>query len=228
MSFDLTIIAVVFTLILLLVFFSAIVLYLSFRLKETFRKETKRGAIIAKAAFLIGILFLAGGIFYFAASSLTNLNPTDQPTPTTSPTPNATPTNPPSQSPTPTPTASPSVSSTPTPNSPVSFTAFYPTSTAMDSQITMTFNIINPTNTALKNAAIQTNTLFQYFTVTSSTHEVTANIINIGDLAPGTTTVTLQLKAPNRPAEVNDSIALIHQGIQNQVTQQISITVRGR
>lgn len=219
MSIDLTIIAIVFTLILLLVFFSAVVLYLSFRIKETFRKETKKGTNIIKTAFLIGVLFLAGAIFYFSAATLTNTN---QPTPTASPTPTTNPTKP-GNAPTPTPTvsASPS-SSTPT------FTAFYPTATTMDSQITITFTIINPTSTVYKNAIIQTNTLFQSFTVTSATHDVNANIINIGDLPDGTTTVTLQLKAPNRPVEVLDTALLFYQGIQNQPSQQIAISVRGR
>ncbi len=102
MSIDLTIIAIVFTLILLLVFFSAVVLYLSFRIKETFRKESKKGTNIIKTAFLIGILFLAGAIFYFSAATLTNTN---QPTPTASPTPTTNPTKP-GNTPTPTPTVS--------------------------------------------------------------------------------------------------------------------------
>jgi len=51
--------------------FAAIVLYLAFRIKETFREEKSRGILVAKIAFLIGILFLAGGSFYFFARTLT-------------------------------------------------------------------------------------------------------------------------------------------------------------
>ena len=70
---DLTIIGIVFALILAIIFFSAVVLYLAFRIKETFRKETRKGFTVVKIGFLIGILFLAGGIFYFFANSLGNM-----------------------------------------------------------------------------------------------------------------------------------------------------------
>src|SRR4030042_4005930 len=73
MSLDLAVIGIVFALILLIIFFSAIVLYLAFRIKETFRKETRKGFTIVKIGFLIGILFLAGGMFYFFASTLGNI-----------------------------------------------------------------------------------------------------------------------------------------------------------
>jgi hypothetical protein len=50
--------------------FSAITLYLSFRIKETFREE--KGIInqIVKTVFLLGILFLAGSMFFFFAQAL--------------------------------------------------------------------------------------------------------------------------------------------------------------
>jgi len=231
MSLDLTIIAIVFTIILLLVFFSAVILYLSFRIKETFKK-TNRTAKIVQTAFLIGILFLAGAILYYSAATLSNQN---QPSPT--PTPNTTqqPTNTPIPSittqPNPTPTNNPNQptpTQTPTPGQPITFSAFYPSSTTLDSQITLTFTAINPTSATYKNAVVQTNTLLQSFTVISSTKPINANIVNIGDLPPGTTTVTLILQAPNRPDTFTDNATLIYQGIQNSPTQQITITIRGR
>jgi hypothetical protein len=240
MSNDFSIIAIVFTIILILVFFSAVILYLSFRIRETFRKETNRGAKIALTAFLIGIFFLAGAVLYYSATTLTSPEPTNQPTPTATPTnqPTPTPTNPnssPSSSPIPTPTnhgnqPTPTPTTTPTlnPNQTATFTAFYLSSTTLDSQITLTFTVINPSDINYKNAVIQTNSLFQSFTVISSTDTINANIIDVGDLPSGTTTVTLQLKAPNHPGTFTDTATLIYQGIQNQITQQITITVRGR
>ena len=71
MSLDLSVIGIVFALILFIIFFAAVVLYLAFRIKETFREEKKRGMLAVKVAFLIGILFLAGGSFYFFAQVLT-------------------------------------------------------------------------------------------------------------------------------------------------------------
>lgn len=240
MSIDFSIIAIVFTIILILVFFSAVVLYLSFRIRENFRKETNRGAKIAQTAFLIGILFLAVAILYYSAATLTSperaAQPTPIPTPTNQPTPtnsNSSPTSSPTPAPTnqgnqPTPTQAPSISPTPNPSQTTTFTAFYPSTTAMESQLSLTFTIINPSSITYKNTVIQTNNIFQSFTVISSTDTVNANIINVGDLPPGTSTVTLQLSAPNRPGTFTDTATLIYQGIQNQLTQQITIIVRGR
>ena len=90
MTLDLAVIGVVFAILLLIIFFSAVVLYLSFRIKETFRKETRRGATVAKVTFLIGILFLAGSLFYFFANTFPNNiapSPTSTPTPTSTITP---------------------------------------------------------------------------------------------------------------------------------------------
>jgi hypothetical protein len=228
MPFDIAIIAIVLALILLVVFFSAVVLYLSFRLKETFRKETRRGATIAKTAFLIGILFLAGGIFYFFANTLANINqpaPTASPTPTGSPSP--TPTLSPSPSPMLSPSPSPTATPTPSPHPALSLSISYPPTAKMSSQITMSFTIVNPTGSAVHAAAIQTNVLFQIFAVQSSTYPVVGNVINIGDVPPGTTIVSLELLAPNRPREVNDTITLVYQEMINPITQEITISVRG-
>ena len=51
MSFDASLVGMVFSLILFIIFFSAIVLYLTFRIKETFRAERKRGGLLLKIAF---------------------------------------------------------------------------------------------------------------------------------------------------------------------------------
>ena len=248
MPFDITIVAIVFALILLIVFFSAIVLYLLFRIKETFRKETRRGATIVKIVFLIGTLFLAGGIFYFLANSMTNIetpNPTATPEP--SPTPFATPTattiqptptntvNPsPTLSPfptsTPTPTITPTASHSPTPSPDsieLSLSVGYPSTVNFDTQITMSITIINPTELTAHDAIIQTNSVFQSFSVLSSTYPVVGNVINIGNITPGTTTITLELLSPEKPTEVNDTITLVYQEMADSVTSQITIRVRG-
>ncbi len=69
-SVDISAIGMVFTLILFIIFFSALVLYIAFRIKETFREEKRTGAMVTKILFLIGILFLAGGGFYFFAETI--------------------------------------------------------------------------------------------------------------------------------------------------------------
>lgn len=213
MTFDLAIIGIVFALILLIIFFSAVVLYLSFRIKETFRKETRRGATIAKVGFLIGILFLAGGIFYFFANTLGGITgPTITP-PTI----------------TPAPTATPASSSTPTPpSSSLTLAISYPPSAKMSTAITISFTIVNPTGTTVHGATIQANVLFTSFIVQpSSTHQVIGNVVNIGDVPPGTTIVSMDLIAPSRAGIVTDTVSLLCEEISTPITQEIEITIKG-
>ncbi len=326
MSLDLTVIGIVFALILLIIFFSAVVLYLSFRVKETFRKETRKGFTIVKIGFLIGILFLAGGMFYFFASTLgstlgsnstpsslsspyldltlsypssvtfntictvnfTVINPTNVTAHGTTIQADAFFTNFPIQSSThevvgdvimignvpsgttivslelstPTkpgtvtdtvsllyqemdapvtqqiaisvsggsnPTPQPSPFPTPAPSStPVlTLTVSYPPSTTLNSTITMSFTMKNPTNATAHGATIEASVLFANFAILSSTREVIGNVINIGDVPPGTTIISLTLLAPNRPGTVTDMISLFYQEMAAPLTQQITISVRG-
>jgi hypothetical protein len=196
MSFDLSIIGIVFAIILLIIFFSAVVLYLAFRIKETFRKEKRKGFTIVKIGFLIGILFLAGGIFYFFANTLGNI-PQSNPVPEASSSPylNLTVSNQPAV----------------TPN-----TIFV-----------VSFTVINPTEATAHGATIQANLFFVAFEIQSSTHEVLGNVVNIGDVAPGTTIVALELLAPNKPGTVSDKVNLLYQEMIAPVIQEITISVQG-
>lgn len=225
MSLDLAIIGLVIALILLIIFFSAVVLYLAFRIKETFRKETGRAATAAKIGFLIGILFLAGGIFYFFANTLSSMpSPTPSPTspvPTIMPTPTTT------ISPTPSPTQTPSPMPTSTATLTLSLTASYPPSTRMNTKITVSFTIINPTTATAHAATLQADVLFTTFNIQSSTHEVIGNVVKIGDIPPGTTIVSVELLAPNKAGIVTDTARLLYQEMTTPITQEITISVRG-
>ena len=202
MTTDLSIIGIVFAIILFIIFFAAVVLYLSFRIKETFREEKKRGMLAVKIAFLIGILFLAGGSFYFFAQIL-----------------------------------SPSTPLTPTPILPsngngdtkpeLRLSISYPTTIRMGTQITITFTITNPTNITANDAIIQTNSLFEHFSLISSTHERKGNIIEIGTVSPGTTVSSMELVAPSKPRDFSDTIGLTFTEMTEQITQNISISVSG-
>jgi len=322
MSLDLAVIGIVFALILLIIFFSAVVLYLSFRIKETFRKETRKGFTIVKIGFLIGILFLAGGIFYFFAGTLTpapNSNPylsltlsypssvavdtvcrvnftVLNPTPVTAH--NATiqagvffgdflikssthevigniievgdvpsgttivslelstPANPGTvtdtvtllfqemtapvtqpitvsitggTNPTPSPSSSPTPlpSSTPTSDPVLSLTVSYPSSVAMNTNITMSFTIRNLASTTAHGVTIEAETLFSNFAIVSSTREVVGTVVNVGDVPPGTTIISLTLLSPSKPETVTDMVNLLFQEMTAPVTQQVVIAVRG-
>jgi hypothetical protein len=222
MALDIAIIGVVFALILLVIFFSAVVLYLAFRIKETFRKETRRGATIAKIGFLIGILFLAGGIFYFFANTLTNIaepNPTASPTPTISPSPS------PTSSPSPTTTPVPTPTPTPAPTLTLSVSA--PSQIRMNTLMSISFTISNPTESTAHGAYIETEGLFADFAVQSSTYEINGNVINIGDVASGTKVVFIDLLSPDSAGTFTYTIALNFQEMTAPVTKGITILVRG-
>ena len=216
MTLDLAVIGVVFAIILLIIFFSAVVLYLSFRIKETFRKETRRGATVAKVAFLIGILFLAGGLFYFFANTFTNITePTPTPTPTASPTP--TPSTTPTASPTPTPSQTPILT--------LSVSA--PSEVSMNSELSISFTISNPTAFTANGVYLETSGLFSDFTLQSCTHETTGSVINIGQVPSGITVVSVNLLAPDRVRVFTNTVVLNFQEMLNPLTESVTISVRG-
>jgi hypothetical protein len=228
MALDIAIIGIVFALILLVIFFSAVVLYLSFRIKETFRKETRRGATVAKIAFLVGILFLAGGLFYFFANTLTNIaepNPTASPTPTSSPSPS--PMTSPSPYPTVTvpPTPTPTPKPTPTPTLVLGVSA--PSQIRTNTPISISFTISNPTDSTAHGAYITTDGLFADFPVQSSTYEIDGNVINVRDAPSGTTVVSVDLLSPDRAGTFTYTIALNFQEMTAPVTKTLTILVRG-
>ena len=237
MSMDLSIIGLIFAIILFIIFFAAVVLYLSFRIKETFREEKKRGFLVVKVAFLIGILFLAGGSFYFFAQILSPSSPiptvlpentTDvilpsEPENSTNKIPSSEPITPIDDTP-----LVPSDNTTNDNGSPeLSLIISYPSRIRMNTEITITFSITNPTEYIAHDVVIQTNILFEFFNVVSSTHTVTGNAIEINDISQGTTISSLNLVASNRPAEVRDTIILIFNEMTEQITKDISISITG-
>ncbi len=200
MSIDVSILGILFALILFIIFFAAIVLYLAFRIKETFREEKRRGILVVKIAFLIGILFLAGGSFYFFARTLTPTPPTPPP---------------------------PSPPSDENEKPLLALTISYPSKIKMNTRINITFTITNPTDYTAHGVVIQTNVLFEYFSIISSTHEVIGNVLKIGDVQSGATISSLELTSPNRPREIRDIITLSFIEMSEPITQEISISVSG-
>lgn len=201
MSLDLSVIGIVFAIILFIIFFAAVVLYLAFRIKETFREEKKRGMLAVKVAFLIGILFLAGGSFYFFAQVLTPQSSLPD-------------------------TPSPPLNETETGKPELALSVSYPSRTKMSTVITMTFTITNPTEYTAHDVVIQTNEILQKFSLVSSTHEIVGNAIEIGDV-PETTICSLELSAPSKPGQIDDSVTLTFKEMNEPLTQEITISVTG-
>ena len=209
MSLDFSVIGIVFAIILLIIFFSAVVLYLSFRIKETFKKETRRGSTIVKVAFLIGILFLAGGLFYFFANTFTNIND-----PSATPTPN------PTDQPTPTPSSTPPQSAT------LTLSVSAPSQVGMNSQFSVSFTINNPTTFIATGVYLDTDNLFYDFELQTSTHDRAGSIITLGDVSSGVTVVTVNLLSTDR-ATFTNTITLNFQEMINPITESIVISIRG-
>jgi len=201
MTMDLSIIGIVFAIILFIIFFAAVILYLSFRIKETFREEKKRGMLVVKIAFLIGILFLAGGSFYFFAQILSPSAPSPAPLPPSN--------------------------GNEEPKPELFLLISYPSEIRMNNQLTMTFTITNPTEYTAHDVIIQTNSIFENFNLISSTHDVTGNIIEIGDISSGTTFSSLELIAESKPGVINENITLTFGEMNQPITKDISISVRG-
>jgi hypothetical protein len=104
----------------------------------------------------------------------------------------------------------------------------YPSRVGRNEEIAISFVIGNPSDHTAHGAVIQTGILFEYFSIMSSTHKVVGNAIEIGDVPPGTTIVSLELRAPNKSKDVEDTITLTFQEMVQPVTQQISISVRAK
>ena len=229
MSLDLSVIGIVFAIILFIIFFAAVVLYLAFRIKETFREEKKRGMLAVKVAFLIGILFLAGGSFYFFAQVLTpqsSLPYTTPPDNSSSDTTSPDTTSPNTTLPD-TPLPPSNETETENGNPELAMSVSYPSRTKMNTKITMTFTITNPTEYTAHDVVVQTNVLFEQFNAVSTTYERTGNAIEIGDVPSGTIIVSLELTAPSKPQQMGDTITLTFKEMNKPITQEISISVTG-
>ena len=109
----------------------------------------------------------------------------------------------------------------------LSLAVSYPSSVAMNTNITMSFTIRNLASTTAHGATIEAETLFSYFAIVFSTREVIGTVVNVGDVPPGTTIISLTLLSPNKPGTVTDTVNLLFQEMTAPVSQQVVITVRG-
>lgn len=250
---------------------------MAFRIKETFREEKKRGIQLVKIVFIIGTLFLAGGIFYFFAESLTHvatqppqpmshtlnvnsspisglpftLNSVNYTTPysatldeaiyiiimPTTATINGTTYNfdrweDNTQNPTrainlttPTTVTAYYTSAPPTISPDLALTISYPPKVSLGTSFTLSFTIVNPTEYIAHGVTIQTSVLFQYFKVTSSTHEVIGNVVDIGDVPPGTLVSLLTLTTLEKVGQTRDTITLTFKEMSQPITREIVITI---
>ena len=218
----LSILGVIFALILFITAISAIILYLAFRIKETLHEEGKRGMTIVKIAFLIGVLFLAGGGLYYLGRVLA-------PIPATTPTPYPTPILTPSSTPTPTVTPLPPTTTPDETEKPeLILTLSYPPKVRINSEINVSFVIVNPTEYTAHDVNILTSMLFEYFKIKSSTHEVKGNVIRIGDIPHGTVICSLELVSPRKPTEIHETVTLTYMEMSQPILKELDISVTAK
>ncbi len=213
---SLSILGIVFALVLFLIAVSAIVLYIAFRVKEAFREEGKRGVTVVKVAFLIGTLFLAGGGLYFFGRVITQPSfstVTPQPTPTLT---------------TPSPTITPPPTPSGTKKEELTLTVTYPSRVRLRSVFTVTFTITNPTKTTMHDVNIHLNMLLEYCSVESSTHKLTGNMVEVGEVPPGTVVCQLNLVSPTKPTKIHEKVTLTYREMSKPIIQEVNIAVTGK
>ncbi len=188
-------ITVTFTIIAL----SAITLYLAFRIKETFRDEKSLKIQLTKTFFLVGILFLAGGMFYFfgqAMSSGKQINDTN---------------------------FSKIIGNTTVSESGViSLGLAFPENVRINDNYNITFAVKSSAPNTIHNATIKITGLPLFGA--KSNFGIEVDKLNLGDLQPGETDGFLQLKAPSYPIVLVGTMLLGSQDT-DTVTQNVRINI---
>ena len=234
---DITILGTVLALAVAILLLSGLALYVAFRVRETLHDEKGGGARAAKVAFLIGLLFLSGGVFYFFASGLNT--PTGVPTTQTST--STTLSSSAFSSTTSTPTSSSTSSSTGTSTTSTATTALQgvsmPAPSCQGSRIkagsTFTCDIFvyDQGGVTFSSATIDSAGDFAKFTFLSCTESVnggassqvstSSNTIAMGNIAPGTTALTLTVQAPSQSGQYNSNTLVLNAPA---LSQPISVT----
>ena len=250
---DITIIGTVLALAIAILLLSGLALYVAFRVRETLHDEKGGGARAAKVAFLIGLLFLSGGVFYFFASSLgapggaptsqtsssTTLSSSAFSSATSTPTASLTSTST---------TATTSTASTSTSTSTTSTTTTAPQSVSMTapscqgsrvkagSTFTCDLFVYNQGSVAFSSATVDSSGDFAKFIFlactesanggTNSQVPTTSNTIAVGNIVPGTTALTLTVQAPSQSGQYNSNTLILNApGFSQPISVTFSIQV---
>ncbi|MBI3859428.1 MAG: hypothetical protein HY296_04210 [Thaumarchaeota archaeon] len=204
---DFSLVGIVLAVTLAIILLAGVALYVAFRVKETLGDERGRVARTVKVAFLVGMLFLSGGVFFFFASgfgqsqgastgvSVTSTTPTTGSTGLTTGA-----------------TSSMTVTTTATATGQgqVSMQVSYPNKVKTNATFTISFLIVNSGGASASSATIDVGRLFSDFRFQSCTNQVSGNYIIIGTLPSGSTVVNLVLQAPSRPAQTSSQVTLTY------------------
>src|SRR5450759_5619224 len=177
---------------------SAVILYLSFRIKEIFREEKSFKVQFAKTFLMLGILFLAGGMFYFFATAM---NPHTQ---NFSTVPNA------------------SISSANEQKGSVFLGVSYPKSINTEENYTIFFRVYNPSLKEIHNGTIKMIGL--NLEGAKSNFNIESDRIFIRKIASGEISGYLQMKSPSYPVILQGQLIFQSQDT-GAVSESINIGV---
>jgi hypothetical protein len=230
-----------------IILLSGIALYVAFRVKETFHEERGRGARVAKVALLIGLLFLSGGVFYFFAAGFNSSGPGTSSTLSSTVTSSSHSSTSSTRSSGTSTSVSSTVSSSKTTTSSSSFiqgglslTTSFPSTETKGSSFDGTFTIVNNASVAAGSATLQLMNLLKQFDLQSCSMSVNGgevqdcspsvseDLLTLGNIAPGTTVITLKLAAPSQPGQYSNMVMLHYQlSTPRTLTATINVHVKG-
>lgn len=215
---DYTIVGTVLALAIAILLLSGLALYVAFRVRETLRDERGGGARAAKVAFLIGLLFLSGGVFFFFASGFNAGGATSSISTTSTTTASSM-----SSTSSPSTTASSTSSSTSTSTSVtsaggVSLSVSCPSSASIGSTFNCTVTIDNTGGSTFQSATLTSQGDFTQFTITGCTETVngypstctvvSSTQVSTGSLSPGLTYLTLSVTPPSTAGQKSCGLIL--------------------
>jgi hypothetical protein len=232
---DYTIIGLVLAISIAIILLAGLALYVSFRVRDTMREEKGRGARAAKVGLLIGLLFLAGGVFFFFASGINANNGSASTTTSISSSSLSTSTS----ATTPTTTSSTTATSTSTSSGQaVSMNIQCPTSggsVTAGGSFTCTVTIYNLGTSAYQGATLVSSGdlsqfAFQSCSMTINGIQASCTVpstteISIGSISPGTTLLTLGLVAPSTNGQKSCTITLAASGMAQPLATTFTIQV---
>lgn len=195
---------------------SGLALYVAFRLRETLRDEKGESTKAVKVAFLIGLLFLSGGVFYFFASgfNVAGGGSTSRGTYVTSSASTTTGSTATSAVSTST-MASPSTTASTLQDVNMSAPSC-PSRVTAGSTFTCYITVYDQGTATYSGATLVSSGDFAKFTILGCNKSVnggpstlvssTSNSVSVGDIAPGTTLLALSVRAPAQSGQDSASV----------------------
>lgn len=236
---DYAIIGTVLALSVAILLLAGLALYVAFRVRETLRDEKGKGARAAKVAFLIGLLFLSGGAFYYFAPGF---NPPGGATSSTVGQTSSTSTSALASSSTTSEATSTTGSATSSSATQLPQSVSMPAPSCAGSRVTASstfacsIEIYDQGSTSYTGGTVLSGGDFSKFTIEGCTESVNggpsqqvataSDSISVGSISPGSTTLTCSIQAPSQSGQDSGSVLTLDAvGFSQTVSVTFSIQV---